>query len=89
MLYDATPDYAHSLEVRDPRRLLFVSGTMGLDATGNAPATLKEQLVLVWDNLRAILADGEHDDRPRRAGHELPARRRLRRSATRPPASPR
>jgi 2-iminobutanoate/2-iminopropanoate deaminase len=56
MLYDATPDYAHSLEVRDPRRMLFVSGTMGLDADGHAPPTLHEQLRLVWDNLRAILA---------------------------------
>ena len=44
MLYDATPDYAHSLEVRDPRRLLFVSGTMGLDADGTAPAHAHEQL---------------------------------------------
>lgn len=56
MLYNATPDYAHSLEVRDPRRLLFVSGTMGLDADGTAPPTLEAQLERVWDNLRAILA---------------------------------
>ena len=59
MLYDATPDYAHSLEVRDSRRLLFVSGTMGLDASGTAPPTLHEQLTLVWDNLRAILAQAD------------------------------
>ena len=59
MLYEATPDYAHSLEVRGPQRLLFVSGTMGLDATGEAPATLDEQLVLVWDNLRTILSGAE------------------------------
>lgn len=56
MIYSSTPDYAHSAELRDPRRLVFVSGTMGLDAEGEAPATLAEQLVLVWDNLRAILA---------------------------------
>jgi enamine deaminase RidA (YjgF/YER057c/UK114 family) len=59
MLYDATPDYAHSLEVRDPRRLLFVSGTMGLDADGSAPPTLDAQLERVWDNLRAILANAD------------------------------
>jgi enamine deaminase RidA (YjgF/YER057c/UK114 family) len=59
MIYSSTPDYAHSAELRDPRRLVFVSGTMGLDANGEAPPTLGEQLTLVWDNLRAILA--EHD----------------------------
>jgi 2-iminobutanoate/2-iminopropanoate deaminase len=32
---------------------------MGLDAAGEAPATLDEQLKLVWDNLRAILAASE------------------------------
>jgi 2-iminobutanoate/2-iminopropanoate deaminase len=58
-IYAATPDSAHALEVRAPKRLLFVSGTMGLDAGGEAPATLDEQLTLVWDNLRAILASGE------------------------------
>jgi enamine deaminase RidA (YjgF/YER057c/UK114 family) len=49
--------HAHSIELRDPRRLVFVSGTMGLDVNGDAPATLDEQLVLVWDNLRSILAE--------------------------------
>ena len=29
---------------------------MGLDPTGAAGATLDEQLVLVWDNIRTILA---------------------------------
>jgi len=55
-LYAATPDYVHALEVRGATRALFVSGTMGLDAQGVAPSSLDEQLVLVWDNLRAILA---------------------------------
>ena len=32
---------------------------MGLDADGNAPPTLHEQLTLVWDNLRAILAQAD------------------------------
>jgi enamine deaminase RidA (YjgF/YER057c/UK114 family) len=54
-MYATTSDYAHSTELRDPRRLVFVSGTMGLDADGQAPPTLTEQLALVWDNLRAIL----------------------------------
>lgn len=55
-VYPATPDYVHAIEVRDPQRLLFVSGTMGLDAAGAAGADLDEQLRLIWSNLRAILA---------------------------------
>ena len=55
-VYRPTDDYIHALEVRDHRRLLFVAGTMGLDAAGLPPASLAEQLELVWDNIRAILA---------------------------------
>jgi 2-iminobutanoate/2-iminopropanoate deaminase len=55
-VYAATPDYAHALEVRGASRVLFVSGTMGLDALGTAPADLDVQLELVWANVRAILA---------------------------------
>jgi enamine deaminase RidA (YjgF/YER057c/UK114 family) len=56
-VYAATPDYIHAMEVRNPRRLLFVSGTMGLDGTGKAADDLPGQLDLIWSNLRAILAD--------------------------------
>jgi 2-iminobutanoate/2-iminopropanoate deaminase len=55
-VYRPTSDYVHALEVRDPRRLLFLAGTMGLDAGGLPPATLEDQLELVWENIRAILA---------------------------------
>lgn len=55
-IYPATPDYVHALEVRNPDRLLYVSGTMGLHAQGAAGADLAEQLELIWSNLRAILA---------------------------------
>jgi len=58
-LYAAGGDYVHALELRDARRLLLVSGTMGLDAGGVPGATLDEQLVLVWSNLRAILASAQ------------------------------
>jgi 2-iminobutanoate/2-iminopropanoate deaminase len=58
-VYAAVGDYVHALEVRDPARLLFVSGTMGLDAAGAAGATLADQLALVWTNIRAILASAE------------------------------
>jgi 2-iminobutanoate/2-iminopropanoate deaminase len=55
-VYPATSDYVHVAEVRDPHRLLFVSGTMGLDAQSVAGKTLDEQLALLWSNIRTILA---------------------------------
>lgn len=55
-IYPATSDYAHAIEVVAPQRLLFVSGTMGLDEAGKPGATLEEQLALIWSNLRTILA---------------------------------
>ncbi|MGX1788983.1 RidA family protein [Bosea sp. NPDC055332] len=58
-IYPATSDYAHAIEVVAPQRLLFVSGTMGLDETGKPAATLDEQLALIWNNLRAILASAD------------------------------
>lgn len=58
-IYAATPDYIHALEVRSPSRFLYVAGTMGLDENGAAGKTLDEQLVLIWNNLRAILASAD------------------------------
>ena len=55
-IYPTGGGYAHALQLDAPRRLLFVSGTMGLDPDGAPAATLAEQLALVWDNIRAILA---------------------------------
>lgn len=55
-VYPATPDYVHAMEVRNPGRFLFVSGTMGLDPEGIAGAGLSEQVDLIWSNLRTILA---------------------------------
>lgn len=54
--YAPTADYAHAIEVRGAQRLLFVAGTMGLDPAGVPGASLEEQLELLWNNLRAILA---------------------------------
>ncbi|WP_299396569.1 RidA family protein [Pelagibius sp.] len=56
-VYPATPDYVHALELRGSERLLFVSGTMGLDGGGQAAETLEAQLDLVWSNIRRILAE--------------------------------
>ncbi|MGI5178046.1 RidA family protein [Dactylosporangium sp. CA-152071] len=58
-VYPATGDYVHAIEVRGAERLLFVAGTMGLDAAGVPGATLAEQLDLVWGNIRAILASAQ------------------------------
>jgi enamine deaminase RidA (YjgF/YER057c/UK114 family) len=55
-VYATTPDYIHAVEVRGVERLMFVSGTMGLDPAGKPGATLAEQLDLIWSNLRTILA---------------------------------
>jgi len=58
-IYPATPDYVHAAELRGFERLLFVSGTMGLDEAGAPGADLAQQLELVWTNLRAILAEAD------------------------------
>ena len=55
-IYPASDDYIHALEVRGAGRLLFVAGTMGLDAAGVAGKGLDEQLRLIWANIRTILA---------------------------------
>ncbi|PRX05100.1 enamine deaminase RidA (YjgF/YER057c/UK114 family) [Actinoplanes italicus] len=55
-VYPATSDYVHAMEVRGAQRTLYISGTMGLDRSGKPGETLSEQLVLIWDNIRAILA---------------------------------
>ena len=55
-VYSTGGDWVHAMEVRGAERLLFVSGTMGLRSDFSAPETLDEQLVFVWDNIRAILA---------------------------------
>lgn len=58
-VYPATGDYVHALEVRGAGRLLFVSGTMGLDQDGAAGASLADQLRLIWSNIGAILASAD------------------------------
>jgi 2-iminobutanoate/2-iminopropanoate deaminase len=58
-IYAATDDYVHALEVKGISRQLFVSGTMGLDANGQAPKSLDEQLILVWSNIKRILAEAQ------------------------------
>lgn len=58
-VYTTTDDYVHAIEVRNPQRLLYVAGTMGLEVNGEPGATLERQLELLWDNLRAILKSAD------------------------------
>lgn len=58
-IYSAGNDYAHALELRGAARLLFVSGTMGLDPSGVPEPSLPAQLDRIWSNLRAILASAD------------------------------
>ncbi|MGK9236267.1 RidA family protein [Inquilinus limosus] len=58
-IYPATPDYIHALEVRQPNRILYIAGTMGLDAQGVPGTTLEQQLELIWSNIRTILASAD------------------------------
>jgi len=58
-IYPATDDYIHAIEVVAPQRFLFVSGTMGLDPEGQPGADLDSQLVLIWNNIRTILASAD------------------------------
>lgn len=47
--------YCHGVEVVQPTRFLFSSGTMGLDRQGRAPDGIEAQLEVAWNNLKAIL----------------------------------
>lgn len=49
--------YTHGLEVVEARRLLFITGTMGLDKDGQAPEGIEAQCALAWRNIGAILED--------------------------------
>jgi enamine deaminase RidA (YjgF/YER057c/UK114 family) len=49
--------YCHGLEVVQPTRFLFSSGTMGLDVKGAAPDGIEAQLETAWTNLKAIMAE--------------------------------
>ena len=56
-VYAATSDYVHAIELTGACHLVFVSGTMGLKPCGTAPESLREQLILVWSNIRRILSE--------------------------------
>lgn len=53
--------YCHGVEVVQPTRFLFSSGTMGLDRDGRAPDGIEAQLETAWNNLKAILNEAGMD----------------------------
>jgi 2-iminobutanoate/2-iminopropanoate deaminase len=53
--------YTHGLEVTEARRLLFITGTMGLDKSGQAPDGIEAQCALAWRNIGAILQSAGMD----------------------------
>lgn len=60
-IYPTGADYAHGMQIRNPQRILYVSGTMGLDHSGRAAATLEQQLELIWANIGRILSEAAMD----------------------------
>jgi enamine deaminase RidA (YjgF/YER057c/UK114 family) len=58
-IYQTSGDWIHAVEVRNPQRFLYTAGTMGLEVDGTPGADLDRQLVLLWDNIRRILADAD------------------------------
>jgi len=50
--------YSDAVEVEPGKRVLYVSGTPGLDSgTGKIPETFADQADLAWRNIKAILAE--------------------------------
>ena len=50
--------YSDAVEIGSGKRLLYVSGTPGLDAgTGQLPDSFVDQADLAWRNIKAILAE--------------------------------
>jgi len=47
--------YSHGVEIRNPKRLLFISGTIPEAPDGQIPPTFEAQCDVVWDNISAIL----------------------------------
>ena len=47
--------YAQAVEVTDPARLLFISGTMGLEPDGRLAQGLEAQCEWVWRNIESSL----------------------------------
>ncbi len=49
--------YSDAVEAPPGARVLYSSGTPGLDAAGQLPDSFEEQAELAWQSIRAILAE--------------------------------
>jgi enamine deaminase RidA (YjgF/YER057c/UK114 family) len=49
--------YSHGVEVAPGQKLVFCSGQLGIDKSGNIPSDCLGQAQLCFDNLAAILAE--------------------------------
>lgn len=56
-IYPPAGPYVHGVQVPAPARLLFISGTMGLDPDGAAAGDFRSQCERAWANLAAVLED--------------------------------
>lgn len=52
--------YSDAVEIAPGKRVLYASGTPGLDAaTGQIPESFADQADLAWTNIKAILAESD------------------------------
>lgn len=56
-VYAAADTSSRPAEVRDAKRVRYLAGTTGLEQADVAGADLRDQLDVIWSNLRAKLAD--------------------------------
>jgi enamine deaminase RidA (YjgF/YER057c/UK114 family) len=50
------PGYSHVVEMTGPGRLVYFAGQLGMDRSGKMGATVREQIELAFENLKAALA---------------------------------
>jgi 2-iminobutanoate/2-iminopropanoate deaminase len=53
----ASPAYSHGVIATAPQKTLYISGQVGVDATGNVGKDIGEQALLAVANLNAVLAE--------------------------------
>ncbi len=51
--------FSWGLDLRSPRRLVFVSGQIGVDADGRVGASFIEQCRMTWCNVGNVLSDAD------------------------------
>lgn len=61
--YPKSPSYSQGALVTAPQRMLFISGQVGVDATGSMGKDIGEQARIAVANLNAVLAEAGMDQR--------------------------